>query len=534
MQVQQSRDRIQLFFSATKLKDTDIIGGKSDPYLKVYIVENKKKTLLGQTETKENTKSPTWSTPIELDYVFELKQKLEFEVYDKDLLTADDLIAKGKCTLGQIMAEINKFEINLKTKDDKKDAGKLQIKSEKLTLSNTVEWAWSGVKLINVDFWTLTDPFLRFYSYNHKGEKVLVFENEVIKNNLDPVWKSHKQSITKLCQGDFDKKILVECWDHERTGGHRIVGSIESTMKEFIKTQGQKHELQNEERKKKGQKDLGFLLVQNIKITPPTFIDYVQGGYQINVIAAVDFTASNGDINDPISLHSSDLLKNQYLQTLKKTLNVLLQFDSNKRIKLYGFGGVPQYPNLKSYDTDHCFPLTGDVKNHEVLGLDGVISAYQNALQNVTLCGPTFFAPVIKNASDIARINSNNDVYNILLILTDGAIDDMEETIELLGQATNLPLSIIVVGIGNDTFEEMKALDGDLRMKSQNVQRKHRDLVQFLAYNDVKGGEQELTRLLLAEVPNQFLQYQFNNDRYPKPPCGYVMEDILSSKKQQK
>ena len=37
-------------------------------------------------------------------------------------------------------------------------------------------------------------------------------------------------------------------------------------------------EIVNEERKKKGQKELGYLVVQNIKITPPTFIDYIQGG----------------------------------------------------------------------------------------------------------------------------------------------------------------------------------------------------------------------------------------------------------------
>jgi hypothetical protein len=57
-------------------------------------------------------------------------------------------------------------------------------------------------------------------------------------------------------------------------------------------------------------------------------------------------------------------------------------------------------------------------------------------------------------------------VYIVLLILTDGAIDDMEETVALLNDASNLPLSVIVVGIGNDKFTEMKSLDGDLRNKS--------------------------------------------------------------------
>jgi len=64
--------------------------------------------------------------------------------------------------------------------------------------------------------------------------------------------------------------------------------------------------------------------------------------------------------------------------------------------------------------------------------LPGVVDAYKYALENVTLCGPTHFGTVIKNASDIARANLAKDVYNILLILTDGAIDDMPETLALL------------------------------------------------------------------------------------------------------
>ena len=84
------------------------------------------------------------------------------------------------------------------------------------------------------------------------------------------------------------------------------------------------------------------------------------------------------------------------------------------------------------------------------------------------LCGPTLFGPLLKNAIDIARNNVGKDVYTVLLILTDGAIDDMEETVQLLNSACNLPISVIIVGIGNDTFAEMKALDGDLKMCSKN------------------------------------------------------------------
>jgi hypothetical protein len=36
---------------------------------------------------------------------------------------------------------------------------------------------------------------------------------------------------------------------------------------------------------------------------PPTFLDYIAGGTEINLVVAIDFTGSNGDPRSPKSLH---------------------------------------------------------------------------------------------------------------------------------------------------------------------------------------------------------------------------------------
>lgn len=46
--------------------------------------------------------------------------------------------------------------------------------------------------------------------------------------------------------------------------------------------------------------------------------------------------------------------------------------------------------------------------------------------------------------------------YYILLIITDGIIDDLEQTIDEIIEACSLPLSIIIVGVGNEDFEAME------------------------------------------------------------------------------
>jgi hypothetical protein len=177
-------------------------------------------------------------------------------------------------------------------------------------------------------------------------------------------------------------------------------------------------------------------------------------------MANIDFTASNGDYTEPTSLHCNDLRKNQYLTTLKTVTNILLAFDHDKRVELFGFGGVPEYPNLRSYDTDHCFPMTGDTKNTSALGLEGIIKTYKDSLEHVILCGPTLFGASLKKGMELATLNQKDNIYTIQLILTDGVIDDLEESKRLLSMAGGLPLSVVVIGIGNDRFESMKSLDG--------------------------------------------------------------------------
>jgi len=48
--------------------------------------------------------------------------------------------------------------------------------------------------------------------------------------------------------------------------------------------------------------------------------------------------------------------------------------------------------------------------------------------------------------------------YNLLLLLTDGKIDDMIETKSILVEASNYPISVIIVGIGNANFGNMAEL----------------------------------------------------------------------------
>ena len=137
-----------------------------------------------------------------------------------------------------------------------------------------------------------------------------------------------------------------------------------------------------------------------------------------------------------------------------------------------------------------------------------LINEYHNCFYNIILAGPTEFCPLIEKVNDKIRKENNNLKYHILMILTDGIIVDQQKTMDALVEGSFLPLSVIIIGIGNDHFQEMIQLDGDeiLLISSKGV-KKMRDLVQFVPFNKYKNNPNKLAVQVLEEVPRQIMEY---------------------------
>lgn len=67
--------------------------------------------------------------------------------------------------------------------------------------------------------------------------------------------------------------------------------------------------------------------------------------------------------------------------------------------------------------------------------------------------------------------------YLTLLILTDGSIHDFEETKDLIVKLSKYPVSIIIIGVGDDDMSEMEALDSDKGRLSGKGAKASRDIV---------------------------------------------------------
>jgi hypothetical protein len=94
----------------------------------------------------------------------------------------------------------------------------------------------------------------------------------------------------------------------------------------------------------------------------------------------------------------------------------------------------------------------------------------------------------------------------------------MQDTADAIVEAGRLPLSIIIVGIGNANFDAMDVLDADdVPLVSRAGYTMCRDLVQFVPYNKYAQKHYSiLAQEVLEEVPRQLCEWAEMNGVYPQ------------------
>jgi hypothetical protein len=255
----------------------------------------------------------------------------------------------------------------------------------------------------------------------------------------------------------------------------------------------------------------------------PEFIDYLAGGLEINLSIAIDFTGSNGDPRQPGTLHhihrTGEL--NDYEKAITAVGSVIAKYDSDKRFPVFGFGAK------FNGQISHCFPVGN---SPELVGLNGVLEGYRSVFsKGLTMSGPTVFAEVIKNAADQANEQLHKkqalgrQFYAVLLIVTDGAVADEQLTKFALRYANSAPLSIVIVGVGNDDFSKMKFLDNVHDVDTGMI-----DIVKFVEFSRFRDDREGLTLETLSEIPRQVVEYFQGKGIQPLPPVSGEPVDFFA------
>ncbi|KAK5876822.1 hypothetical protein CesoFtcFv8_026136 [Champsocephalus esox] len=518
--------KVEITVSCRNLLDRDTFS-KSDPICVLYAqgMGNKEWREFGRTEVIDNTLNPDFVRKFILDYFFEERQNLRFDLYDVDSKSANlskhDFLGQAYCTLGEVVGSLGSRSEKPLGGIQGKKCGTIIVKAEELNnCRESVMMQFCGNKLDKKDFFGKSDPFLVFYRSNEDGTFTICHKTEVIKNTLNPVWQAFKIPVRALCNGDHDRTIKVEVYDWDRDGSHDFIGEFSTSYRELSRGQSQ-FNVYEKGRKKKYLNSGTVTLLSFLLDIEVTFLDYIKGGTQINFTVAIDFTASNGNPAQPTSLHyMSPYQLNAYAMALKAVGEIIQDYDSDKMFPALGFGAkLPPDGRIS-----HEFALNGNPQNPYCTGIEGVVEAYYQSLKSVQLYGPTNFSPVINHVARYAASVKDGSQYFVLLIITDGVISDMAQTKESIVNASCLPMSIIIVGVGPAEFDAMVELDGDEIRISSRGRYAERDIVQFVPFRDYidRTGNHilsmaRLAKDVLAEIPDQFLSYMRTRGIKPSP-----------------
>ena len=194
-----------------------------------------------------------------------------------------------------------------------------------------------------------------------------------------------------------------------------------------------------------------------------------------------------------------------------------------KLFPVFGFGFCFIDSNLNNFDgkyTDFNYPINCNVNDPNIKLIDGVLREYRNFITKIHLSGPTYFSPMINDLNyEVKKEIEEGKImnYHILMILTDGQIDDMDDTKNALVEASFLPISVIIIGIGDGDFGNMDILDADENpLFDKNGRKADRDLVQFVPFNNFKNNPQKLAEEVLEEIPRQVIEYYQHHKIEPK------------------
>ena len=205
--------QLEISVSCTDLRDKDAFS-KSDPLCVMFHQsEGGQWAEVGRTEMLVNTLNPSWKSKFIVDYRFQERQLVKFEVYDWDTnshsLKKHDFLAKIECSLGNIVSTKGKQFVSMASGPSKH--AKFIICAEEVSGCNDiVKMQLIANKLDDKDKFGKSDPYYVVSKIMAGGQWSVVAKSEYIKNTLNPTWKLMTMPVRELCNGDYDRQLKFD------------------------------------------------------------------------------------------------------------------------------------------------------------------------------------------------------------------------------------------------------------------------------------------------------------------------------------
>lgn len=517
----------------------------------------------GHTELSQETRFPNYGFDVTVAFLLYTVQLVRFEAYrvrhESDVGEALKEHQFLGCAEINIMDAVMARAVGdgwykmplLNPRPNSPFQGKICIWAEEDASSKSMfHFDLRGEKLRRTDFWKPRtdafvsiqrgDPvesldFLEIEGYKGDVEVHQVVRTEVVRRTRKPVFKKIEASVESLCGCKGKQKMIFDVWDWFRIGQPRLIGTgficYDQIYKNFVDGKPVAVEIC---RRKEVPDDIPFalthleaydprkdssrLIIENVGVVRTySFLDFMRSGTEIVPIFAIDFTRSTGLRDAGISCghplhHLEGEGENVYAEAIQAMAEVLQGFNAKKRFPCYGFGAkVPPTTSVCS----HGFAVNGDFFSPEVEGVKNVVDMYLSCLEVARLHGPTYFGPVLELAANwatpYAEVHADKELdmkYFVLVIFTDGGVQDQQLAVNTLVEMTGLPISVVMIEMGDEQDNFLANVTAEVKANQALRDVGERDFITTVRYNETKGNTRAFRHRTLyklaADVSNYF------------------------------
>ena len=464
---------------------------------------------LGETDSLSGKGLIKFNTMIMINYTFHQEQIIKVTAY-QDLVT----IFSVTFTIGSLMgSKSNNLIIPIKNKSNEL-IGEIGIDGNHTTKMKVMT-------TFDIEF-TLTFPINASQQDNNKKDYLFfyVISNCIKENEPKYLYKSNEFSLTekkntykntfhvssdKLCLCDNTKYIKIEIFEIKdiKEIQHTLTDSVFSETIQLSQLESSKDGVTIPLKPNPNIQISSQVKIKYSQREMFSFLEYIKSGMQMNLITGIDFTTKNLPYDNPSSLHYLSSSPNLYEKAITVFGNLISYYDYDHLFPLYGMGGKKE----ASQEINYCFPLSPDIKLN---GVKSLINTYKESIKKVIQGDTLNLSAIINEAlTNIkAEIDEGINKYYIILLLVSGQCEDIKEMKDVLVKASEYPVSIFIVGLGNDKYEDIALINNEeYAIINSNGDKIKRDIIQFIPIEKTKGDINEIVKEMLNEIPRQVEEY---------------------------
>ncbi|CAO4364994.1 unnamed protein product [Caenorhabditis nigoni] len=385
-----------------------------------------------------------------------------------------------------------------------------------------------GKSLDRKDFlWDETAVFFRVFRLEEgKDDDSLIFlyESEAIKNHSHPQWAEFRLDTQDAAD---NRNRLLEIWVMYKDvdGKEGYIGKFLTTYAKMKYGPGSDnvYSVINDVKKaqKKSYENSGKMeLVKFTDVSFYSFLDYIVSGTQLHFEIGVDFSS-------PEPVHELDQRRfdGELHMAIRAIGSIIRDYTPNRLFAAFGIGAKIPPTFHESNEFFLNFSMDPICR-----GLDGVMEAYRKTQTMVTPLKESKLSPVINYVTRMSHRSGFRGLhYHVLALFTRGEVTDLKEIQQALNSASDAPLSILIIGMGDYDFSPLQKL-------CSKRKDGRRDVVQFIHLKSLLNGAEapwlnksRIAETALRHVPQHMVQYMHNANIAAKPPIQVCRSPLFHS-----